>query len=129
MIRQQMILSRGTTKTTSKYHNKKVVIDGIKFDSKKESLRYQQLKLLEQEGLIKNLELQKEFPLQPSFKKNGKTYRKISYIADFYYYDNHLKHYVVEDVKASKSFQTDVYKMKKKMFEYKYRSLELTEII
>ena len=125
MIRQQMILSRGTIKTTSKYHNKKETIDGITFDSKKEAKRYQQLKLLEQAGLIKNLELQKEFPLQPSFKKNGKTYRKISYIADFFYYDNKLKQFVVEDTKG---FRTDVYKIKKKMFEYKYRSFELTEL-
>ena len=43
-----------------KYHNKKVTIDGITFDSKKEARRYQELKLLERAGEIQNLELQKK---------------------------------------------------------------------
>lgn len=98
-----------------KYHNKKIIIDGIVFDSTKEGKRYQELKLLERAGVIKDLELQKEFELQPSYKKNGRTVRKISYIADFCYYENGK--YVVEDAKGCK---TQVYKLKKKMFEYRY---------
>ena len=39
----------------SKYRNKKVMYDGIKFDSIKEKNRYQQLKLLEQGGEIEDL--------------------------------------------------------------------------
>lgn len=109
----------------SKYHSKKVILDNIKFDSKKEKNRYEELKILEQVGLIKDIELQKVFELQPSFKKNGKTYRKITYKADFYYYDNHLNRYVVEDVKG---FKTEVYKIKKKLFEYVYKDMELIEI-
>lgn len=109
----------------SKYHSKKVILDNIKFDSKKEKNRYEELKILEQAGLIKDIELQKVFELQPSFKKNGKTYRKITYKADFYYYDNHLNRYVVEDVKG---FKTEVYKIKKKLFEYVYKDMELIEI-
>lgn len=109
----------------NKYSNKKVILDDIKFDSKRERDRYSELKLLKKAGLIKKLELQKEFELQPSFKKNGKTYRKITYRADFYYFDNHLGKYIVEDVKG---FKTDVYKIKKKMFEYKYPELELLEV-
>lgn len=109
----------------NKYSNKKVILDDIKFDSKAERNRYMELKILEEAGLIKDIELQKEFILQPSFKKNGKTYRKISYKADFYYFDNHLGKYIVEDVKG---FKTDVYKLKKKMFEYNYPELELVEV-
>ena len=41
------------------------------------------------------------------------------------YYDNHLERYVVEDVKGMK---TEVYKIKKKLFEHKYPDLELLEI-
>ena len=108
----------------SKYHSKKVIYDGIEFDSKKEATRYSQLKILEKAGLIKNLELQKVFELQEGFKLNGKSYRKITYVADFYYYDNHLKRYVVEDVKG---YKTEVYKLKKKMFMYKYQ-VELIEV-
>ena len=54
---------------------------------------------------------------------NGKHIRAISYVADFYYYDNKLGCYVVEDVKASKTYKTEVYKLKKKMFEYKYNAI------
>ena len=109
----------------TKYKSKKIILDNIKFDSKKEGNRYEELKILEEAGLIKELELQKVFELQPSFKKNGKTYRKITYKADFYYYDNHLQRYVVEDVKG---FKTEVYKIKKKLFEYVYKDLELLEV-
>lgn len=111
----------------NKYSNKKVILDNIKFDSKREGNRYMELKILEEAGLIKELELQKEFILQPSFKKNGKTYRKIAYKADFYYFDNHLGKYIVEDVK-SPATRTQVYMVKKKMFEYVYPDLEILEV-
>ena len=45
----------------SKYKSRKVTIDGITFDSKKESERYKELKLLRQAGIISDLELQKRF--------------------------------------------------------------------
>ncbi len=109
----------------SKYHSQKVIINGIKFDSKKEGNRYIELKLLERAGEIKGLELQKSFELQPTFKKNGKTYRKIVYIADFCYLDIKRGKYIVEDVKG---FKTKEYALKKKLFEYKYKDLELIEI-
>lgn len=109
----------------SKYKNKKVVVDEIEFDSKKEANRYRELKILKSAGVIERLELQKEFVLQPSFKKNGKTYRKITYKADFSYFDNEKDKYIVEDVKG---FKTDIYKLKKKLFEYKFKELELKEV-
>lgn len=108
-----------------KYHNKKVIIDGIKFDSIKESKRYRELKILERAGLIRELKLQPAFTLIPSFKKNGKTYRKASYIADFQYYDVGKKQTVIEDTKG---YKTEVYKLKKKLFEYKYSDLEIKEL-
>lgn len=108
-----------------KYNNVKVIIDGHKFDSKKEGRRYTELKLMEQCGLIKNLELQKSFELQPSFKKYNKTYRAITYKADFYYYDVEREQIVIEDTKG---FRTEVYKIKKKLFEYKYPDYELREL-
>ena len=125
MVKVKKILLKDMVGTTSKYHSKKIIIDGIKFDSIREGKRYEELKILEKAGLIKDIELQKEFILQPSFKKNGKTYRSIKYIADFYYYDNHLKKYVVEDTKG---YRTEVYKLKKKLFEFKYPELELVEV-
>ena len=125
MVRLKNNFLKGMAGTTSKYHSKKVIIDGIKFDSKKEGDRYIQLKILEKAKLIKDLELQKSFELQPTFRKNGKTYRKIVYIADFYYFDNHLGKYIVEDVKG---YKTKEYALKKKMFEYVYKDLELIEV-
>lgn len=76
----------------NKYRNKKVIVDGEEFDSKKEGNRYKELKLLEETGEISNLELQPRFLLQDSFKKNGKTYRKIEYIADFMYCKDRQNH-------------------------------------
>lgn len=104
----------------NKYKNKKVIVDDYIFDSIQESKRYKELKLLLKAGEISNLELQPHFLLQDRFKKNGKTYRKIEYIADFKYIENGKT--IVEDVKG---MQTDVFKIKHKLFENKYPELEL----
>lgn len=106
-----------------KYRAKKTVIDGIKFDSKKEAKRYIVLKALEGKGEIEKLMLQPRFLLQEGFRKNGKAYRKIEYVADFMYeQDGKL---IIEDVKGIK---TDVYKLKQKLFEKKYQDLTIKEI-
>lgn len=109
----------------SKYGNKEKIIDNIVFQSNLEAKRYRQLSLLEKAKEIKDLKLQVKFELQPKFIKNGKTIQAINYIADFVYYDNKLNKTIVEDTKG---FKTDTFKIKKKMFEYKYRDLELKEI-
>ena len=108
----------------AKYHNKKVKYDGYTFDSIREKNYYIKLKLLEKAGKIKELELQKEYELQPSFKLNNKTSRKITYRADFTYKTTEDDKLHVIDVKG---FRTDVYKLKKKLFEYKY-IIEIEEI-
>ena len=69
----------------NKYRNKKVIVEDYVFDSIAESKRYKELKLLLKAGEIQDLQLQPRFLLQDSFKKNGKTFRKIEYIADFMY--------------------------------------------
>lgn len=104
----------------SKYHNKKVQVDMYVFDSIAESKRYKELKLLEQAGEISELELQPRFLLQEGFKKNGKTFRKIEYIADFQYIEN--GRLVIEDVKGK---ETEVFKLKRKLFEHEYPDYEL----
>ena len=99
----------------SKYKNIKASYDGVKFDSLLEKNRYIVLKNLQKQGLIHSLELQPVFLLQDSFKvlKNNKktTIRKLTYIADFSYIENNK--FIVED---SKGFETDIYKLKRKMF-------------
>lgn len=104
----------------NKYRNKKVILDDYVFDSIQESKRYKELKILLKAEKIQELELQPHFLLQESFKKNGITYRKIEYIADFKYIENGK--IIVEDVKG---MQTDVFKLKHKLFEKKYPELEL----
>lgn len=111
-----------------KYHNQKTIVNGISFDSKKEAKRFNELKILERAKEITELRTQVKFELQPSFKKSGKTYRKIEYIADFTYFDNKLNKYRVEDVKGSKNTRTEVYLLKKKLFEYKYPHLTIEEV-
>jgi Fe2+ or Zn2+ uptake regulation protein len=108
-----------------KYKNRKVEIDGIRFDSVKEARRYQELKLLEKAGVIKNLELQKKFILIPAQREPdgvGRTGRPVkghvieretSYKADFTYTENGRT--VVEDVKGVK---TKEYIIKRKLMLY-----------
>ena len=103
-----------------KYHNKKTVADGIKFDSKLEAERYSQLKMMERAGVIRDLELQPEYELIPSFRKNGKTWRRTVYKADFRYILCENDKTIIEDVKGSASVITDVFRLKQKLFEYKY---------
>ena len=106
----------------NKYRNKKVVIDNILFDSKKEANYYTKLKILRDAGKISGLRLQEKFILQPSFKLHGKTYRAITYVADFVYKDDKGMHVV-----DTKGYRTQVYKIKKKLFVKKF-GIEIEEM-
>ena len=108
-----------------KYHNKKTVADGIKFDSKLEAERYLQLKELEKAGRITGLELQPCFELVPAFEKNGKKWRRTVYKADFRYILCEDCRIIIEDVKGSASVITDVFRLKQKLFEYRYPELTI----
>lgn len=108
-----------------KYHNKKTKLEGIVFDSKLEAKRYSELKLLERANEIEDLILQPSFELQPSFKKNGKTFRAITYKGDFSYIDKRTGKKIVEDTKG---FRTKDYILKNKIFEYKFPELTIKEI-
>lgn len=100
----------------SKYGAQKTTVDGIRFDSEKESERYSELRLLERSGAISDLKLQPKFELQEGFTCQGRKIRSITYIADFSYMFRGQR--IIEDVKGTK---TQVYSLKKKMFLYKYR--------
>lgn len=101
----------------SKYRARKTVVDGITFDSKREAKRYQELKLLERAGAIRDLKRQVRYELIPAFDVDGKHYRPTSYVADFVYTDCKTGTEVVEDVKG---VRTDVYRLKSKMFAHKF---------
>lgn len=108
-----------------KYGSKKVRIDGIIFDSKKEARRYHELKLLQRAGEISGLELQKTFELIPAQRepdtigvrggiKKGKVIEQaVKYVADFVYTENGQT--VVEDTKG---FRTKDYIIKRKLMLY-----------
>jgi hypothetical protein len=100
----------------SKYHSKKVELDGHVFDSKIEAKYYEQLKWLEANKQILFFRLQPRFLLQESFKKDGKNFRKIEYVADFeiHHLDGSIE---VVDVKG---METEAFKIKRKLFEKKY---------
>lgn len=106
----------------NKYHNKKITIDGILFDSMREGNYYTKLKLMQNAGLIWDLELQKKYVLQKAFTFNGKKIREISYYADFVYEDKDGLHVI-----DTKGYRTDTYKLKKKLFIKKY-GVEIEEV-
>lgn len=102
----------------SKYNSKKTVVDGQKFDSRKEANRYKELLLLEKVGAIKNLSRQVKFVLIPSQRDEatGKIVeRECSYRADFKYTEDGKT--VVEDVKG---FRTKEYIIKRKLLLWRY---------
>ena len=110
----------------NKYNNQKIEIDGLKFDSIKESRRYAELKQMEKSGIIHDLNMQVAFILQEGFRdKNGNKQQPIKYIADFTYYDEEDK-LIIEDVKSPATRKNAVYRLKKKMMAY--RGYYITEV-
>ena len=65
----------------SKYHNKKVTIDGVTWDSEKEYHRWCELKLLERAGKIFNLQRQVPYVIIPgqieTIERYGKTGKRL----------------------------------------------------
>src|SRR5574344_259278 len=106
-----------------KYNNRKVEIDGHKFDSKLEAEYYQLLKFKKVQGHIQDFKLQPRYTLQETFKRDGKTYRSITYIADFEVLHNDGSAQVI-DVKG---MMTDVFKIKAKLFTKLYGKLYLVK--
>ena len=107
----------------SKYKNKKVVYKDMKFDSKKEYLRYLVLEDMQRKGEISELKTQVPFVLVPPFQLNGKKYKGIRYIADFVYKKDGKV--IVEDTKG---YCTDVYKIKRKLMAYIHK-IEIKEVL
>lgn len=117
-----------------KYNNTKTFRNAaegakIKFDSKAEAARFDELMARQKAGLIRGLKLQPEYTLQEAFTTTeGERIQAIRYRADFSYEEKvrftneggsmeELWESVVEDVKGKK---TDVYNLKKKMMQEKY---------
>ncbi len=100
----------------------KIEEDGIRFDSKREYLRYKDLKLLERAGEIRHLEVHPSFDIviggvqiMVSSNQHNKWDRKLRYEADFKYArkDGCWWPIVIEDVKMQSGHRTGVYKLKR----------------
>lgn len=116
----------------NKYNNKKVVYQGITFDSERERDRYLVLKDAEQRGIIQLLTVHPLFELIPpvvdlvtvqlktkSTKKEKVIQRAITYKADFKYVkDGEL---IVEDVKISPDLIPKEFAIKEKLMFWRYR--------
>jgi hypothetical protein len=111
-------------KSKSKFGNKKVVVDGVTFDSEGEYSHYCKLKLLERTGQIRNLKHHVSFELIPSQIICGKRERGSSYEADFVYEKSPDWKTVIEDYKG---YRTDEYILKRKMMKYLLK-LEVVEV-
>ena len=123
-----------------------IEIDGKihNFPSKAEALRYLDLKRLKDAGIVKEIELQPVFELQPAYRKCcgivrsavgrrkkdlacpvcGKKVpaeKSLVYRPDFRvtYTDGHV------DIEEVKGFEQEVWKIKRKIFEFKYPELSL----
>lgn len=126
----------------SKYRAIRTTVDGVKFSSKKEAARYGELKLLLKRGDIRELRLQPRYVLCAltidmadlrNVNAGVVSPRRVPvcvYVADFEYEEsdrgwggvNWTR--VVEDTKG---FRTDVYKIKKKLFEAQY-GIQIREV-
>lgn len=92
--------------STSKYKNKKTVVDGFNFSSQLEAKYYMLLTNMKRQGIINIFLMQVPFHISP-----GVTYR-----ADFQvFYSDGLVEFI--DVKG---FETELFKVKKKLVEDKF---------
>lgn len=117
----------------SKWHNKPVVHDGIKFDSTKEGDYYLYLKQLQENGEISNLCMQVPYEVIPPvyieevrhLKTKDKTVRRCiqkatNYFADFVYVITATGEKEVVDVKGKTAPLTKEFRLKQKLMLYRH---------
>lgn len=110
-----------------KFGNKKVVLEGATFDSRKEARRYRELKILERAGEIRELQTQYAFVLAESVRFSNEPRKKpaLRYIADFVYIKDGCQ--VVEDVKSKISRSLAEYRIKKHLM-MSVHGIEILEV-
>lgn len=112
-------VARPVSRALSKYRNVPVTWEGMRFDSKRELKRWQELRLMYSAGKIRGLSRQVRFKIEVDGQ------HICDYIADFQYVVRRggTRGLVVEDCKGVK---TAVYRLKKKLMRAVY-SIEITE--
>lgn len=121
----------------SKYGAVKTTVDGITFDSAKESRRYQELLNLARVGQVRGLRVQPRYTLCALVVDGAelgdvnigaivnRRHPVCEYVADFEYQEPHPEfqtHWrrVVEDVKSVATRKKEIYRLKRKLFEAQY---------
>lgn len=108
----------------SKYHNIKDSRGEIKFDSKHEAERFDELMLLLKAGQIRDLKLQHNITIVEGFTSiDGERIHPMVYKADFTYYDSNGK-WIVEDAKGKR---TRTYLDKKKLLKER-KNIDIQEV-
>lgn len=127
-------------KKESKYHNEPVVVDGIRFDGKREMMRFKFLQIMERAGKISNLRHHVNIELIPAITEDVVVHLKTKdkvvtktiqtaryYEADFVYTVNSTGEEVVEDFKGT---ETDLFKFKAALFRYRYgKNIKIVKLI
>lgn len=116
-------------KIRNKFFNGKVEYKGLKFDSKAELSRYIELEEMERNGIIRDLEVQPSFLLQDSFKHKSiaRKQAKMVYTADFKYTKDNEEY--IEEFKSEYTAKLTDYRMRIKMFLFKYPEINFIEVI
>lgn len=98
-----------------KYHSRKAVCGaGHTHDSRKEADRCDELRMMEQSGLVSDLRTQVRIELIPAARYEGMpSERRCDYVADFCYTENGVR--VIEDCKG---FRTKDYIIKRKLVKH-----------
>lgn len=91
----------------SKFRNKKTILGGLVFDSKREAKRYGDLRLLESNGEVRNLRRQVKYDLT--------GIRIATYTADFVYELRSPRGVWAEVTEDVKGYPNDRFPMKKKL--------------
>lgn len=102
-----------------KYGNKKITVNGVKFDSKLEHFCYGYLDLIGAD-----FDFQKKIVLIDKFRFNNKGVRATTLTVDFVVRKNEYTYYV-----DTKGFATEVSKLKYKMLRHKLKDDENTDVI
>lgn len=111
-----------TTAKESKYHAKRVEIEGVLFDSKKEAQLWVRLQNLQRMGVISELQRQVRFELVPKQKDE----RAVHYVADYVFKEGDKL--VVADCKSSMTKKLPSYIIKRKLFKFRYPEYEFREM-
>lgn len=102
-----------------KYRNQIVEVDGIRFASRLEARRYQQLRMLERAGEIRDLIPQPKYVLQDrtTDPNTGESIPRQMYYGDFQYWDVRLGRLVCEDTKG---IETQTFRLKWNLVRPRY---------